>query len=384
MDRHAQHFPVRYMLNPQSRSERVGYHLGFWVVFILFHLLYFAGSEEKIYFETSWVISYAVFYLRFVPVYYLTVAIFGYLKERYFGKSLIVLTGVSMVLLMHAANVGVFFLLDQFYGLAVLSPSFDHFGHMYLRPPGENKFDDWSMLLIYDVTEMQLLFLPVGLKMMQFGFREQLEKKDLLTEKLKNDLATLQSQPAPHFILNTLNSVQAELLPVSEKAAEYVVKLTEIYRFTLYEASAEMIDLQREWDVLLRFTELEADRFQHRLKLTVRQNGQIPKSAQIPTLILFTLMENAFKHGVYSTIEDCWVYIELNVTADKLSFKISNSKPVQYFNADNPNNSGIGLNNVQQRLELSVKNEYTIKQQDDEQQYSIELSLPLRSEQSPG
>ncbi|MCE7044544.1 sensor histidine kinase [Dyadobacter sp. CY312] len=375
MDRHARHFPLRYILQPQTRARRIRYHIVFWLVFILFHLLYFVGSKERIGHSTSWVISYVIYYLRFIPVYYLAAAVFNCLKEKYYGTKLMMLTGMLMVLIMHAANVAVFYLLDKLFGLGSLSGTFQQFGNMYLLSASENGYEDWLMLLIYDVTEMQLLFLPLGLKMIQYGLKEQIEKKDLLAEKLKSELAILRTQPAPHFILNTLNSVLAELLDVSEKASEYLVSLTDVLRFTLYETVDELIDFEREWQALLHFTDLESKRFADRLKVSVKQNGQIPKGAKVPTLVVFTLTENAFKHGVYPTIEDCRVDIELSVNADHLTFRISNSKPALYFNADHQQRSGIGLDNIRKRLELRFKNRYSLQVCDHQQLYSIILKM---------
>jgi len=377
MDRHARHFPLRYVLQPQTTARRIRYHGIFWLVFILFHLLYFVGSKEETGYSTSWVISYVIYYLRFVPVYYLAAAVFNCLKEKYYGSKLMMLTGMLMVLIMHAANVAVFYLLDKLFGLGSLSGTFQQFGDMYLLAAGDNSFGHWLMLLIYDVTEMQLLFLPLGLKMIQYGFKEQIEKKDLLAEKLKSDLAILRAQPAPHFILNTLNSVLSEFLDVSEKASWYLVSLTDVLRFTLYETAEELIAFEREWQALLHFTDLEAERFADRLTVSVKQDGQIPKGAKVPTLVVFTLTENAFKHGVYPTIEQCRVDIELSVNADQLTFKISNSKPALYFSANHQQRSGIGLDNIRKRLELRFRNQYSMQVMEDLQLYSVILKMPF-------
>ncbi|WP_254412088.1 sensor histidine kinase [Dyadobacter diqingensis] len=377
MDRHAKYFPLRYMLQTQTIRQRIQYHTIFWLGFILFHLLYFAGSKEKIHYKASWVISYGLYYLRFIPVYYLAAGVFNRLKEKYYGTSLMILIGLFMVLAMHAANVIVFLLLDQRFGLNTLSDAFSHFGSMYLRSASQNQPGDWLMLLIYDVTETQLLFLPLGLKMIQYGLLQQIRVRDLLADKLKNDLATLRAQPAPHFILNTLNSVLAELLPVSEKASQYLVSLTDVLRFTLYKTADELILLKKEWQALLHFTDLEARRFDDRLKVRIKQKGKIPENKLVPTLVLFTLTENAFKHGVYNTIEECRIDIALDVCGDHILFSISNSKPQLYTRTGNRKASGIGLANIKKRLQLSAKNNYLLTVTENQLCYTIELNLPL-------
>ena len=377
MDRHAQHFPLRYMLQPQTLRQRIKYHALFWLLFMIFHLLYFAGSKEKIHFETSWVVSYALYYLRFIPVYYLAAGAFSRLKERYYGVSLMVLTGILMVLLMHAANVAVFFTLDKGFGLSTLSKSFSDIGGLYLAPIRSNSLDDWWMLLIYDITETQLLFLPLGLKMTGYGARQQIEKRDLLAGKLKSDLAILRAQPAPHFILNTLNSVLAEFLPVSEKAAAYLVSLTDVLHFTLYETGEEMIELHREWAVLRHFMSLEAQRFEDRLRVSIRQNDPIPTDKLVPTLVLFTLVENAFKHGVYPTFEDCWIDVDLSIRHDRLHFCIRNSKPKIFHAPNSQNRIGIGLYNIKKRIKLNVSGTFSLIATQNNQEFYVDLSLPL-------
>lgn len=377
MDRHLSHFPLRYLQQPRTLRRRLKYHGIFWLAFIGFHLLYFAGSKEKIHFKTSWVIAYGLYYLRFIPVYYLTAGVFNRLKEKYYGETLMVLSLFFMVLMMHAATVAVYFVLDQHFGLGNLSENFLHFGTMYLIPAPQNQPGDWLMLLIYDVTETQILFLPLGLKMIQYGFAQLMEKKDLEADILKNELAIRRAQSAPHFVVNVLSSVVSELLPISEKAAGYLISLSDVLRFTLYDTSQDLILLQREWHALVHFMDLEAKRFNDRLKVSVRKKGRISPDKLVPTLVLFTLAENAFKHGVYSTIEDCWIDVELHVKADRLLFKIANSKPAVFIKSKSQKDSGIGLNNIKKRLQISVAGEYTLTETDTENHYSVELNVPL-------
>lgn len=374
MDKHSQHFPVRYLTRPQTAAERIKCHSFFWLGFIAFHLLYFWGAKEK---SPQWAASYGLYYLRFIPVYYLSVGVFNVLKERYYGLALITATLAAMVLLMHLANVGVYWILDKIYGLELLSSAFLHFGSMYLAPPGERNFHDWLLLGIYDVEETQLLFLPLGLKMAKYGIAQEIHKRDLINDNLKNELTTLRLQPAPHFILNTINAAYAELLPVSEKAAEYLEHLCSVLHFTLYETSKELILVDKEWEALLHFVNLEAKRFEDRLKISINQRGTVPKGKLVPTLILFTLTENAFKHGVYPSLEDCRVDVDLLVTDTELTFKISNSKPGYDYIPRKSKEFGIGLENIRKRLIYQFSNNYKLLISQNQEQFQVEINFPL-------
>jgi two-component system LytT family sensor kinase len=247
-----QDFTIRYLIRQQSPAQRIQYHAAFWLAFILLHLLFFIDSGDKIEPTPRWVVSYGLYYFRFIPVFYLSVWLFDLLKERCQGLDLIVCMVAMMVLVMHMITVSLFFLLESTYGLATLSSAFQHFGHNYLRPLSQSKPFEILILLMYDLTEAQLLFLPVGLKMTKYGLRAQIQKWELEADKLKNELDTLRSQPAPHFILNAVNAAYAEIQPVSERVAEYLENLSGVLHFALYETAHNAILLQREWTALLQ------------------------------------------------------------------------------------------------------------------------------------
>ncbi|MEO6684686.1 MAG: histidine kinase [Dyadobacter sp.] len=377
MDKHSQHFPVRYLMRPQTRAERIKYHSVFWLGFIAFHLLYFVGAKEKLHFSAPWIASYGLYYLRFIPVYYLSVGIFSFLKEKYYGEVLIAGTLVSMVMLMHLANVSVYGLLDKVYNLESLSDAFLHFGSMYLAPVSQRSIQDWLLLLIYDVEETQLLFLPLGLKMAKYGIRQEIQRRDLITDNLKNEISNLRLQPAPHLILNTINAAYAEVQPVSEKAAEYLENLSSVLHFTLYETADELILLHKEWEALLDFIHLEAKRFEDRLKINISQKGTVPGDKLIPPLILFTLTENAFKHGVYPALAQCQVDVSLLIISNQLTFKIYNTKPGYKYVPRKSKEFGIGLENIRKRLNYYFSDNYQMIISENPDDYQIEIKIPL-------
>ena len=381
MDKHRHYFPVRYLVREQDAAQRIKYHAVFWLVFVAMHLLYFVADRKHFHFTRTWVVSYSIFYLRFVPVFYLSIAFFNLFRKKFYGAHLVLITAFGMLLLMHLANVSVFYLLKHLYGVPALPPIFSYFNNLYLRPLADRHLFDWISMLIYDTTEMQLLFLPLGLKMSKYGIRQEIERRDLETEKLRSDISTLRLQPAPHLVLNILNTVLAEVQPVSDKAAEYVENLTSVMRFSLYQTKQDTILLYKEWTALLDFIQLEYSRFDDRMQINIHQDGTVPDDKLVPTLMLFTLAENAFKHGVYPCPEDCWIRIDLKINSNELNFTIANSKPAAAYRTDQPKNSGIGLDNIKRRLAIYYPANYSIDISENENSYTVRLRIPLISKE---
>lgn len=96
-------------------------------------------------------------------------------------------------------------------------------------------------------------------------------------------------------------------------------------------------------------------------------------SIRITPLILITFLENAFKHGVTSTSKESYVNVCLKCTEKQLHFKVVNSKPPTKVEEK----SGIGLQNVKRRLELSYPGNYNLDMADSPEAYKVQLDLTL-------
>ncbi|MDQ3534552.1 MAG: hypothetical protein M3421_02890 [Bacteroidota bacterium] len=96
----------------------------------------------------------------------------------------------------------------------------------------------------------------------------------------------------------------------------------------------------------------------------------------ISPLIFITFLENAFKHGVSSNQPGAWVKIAIHVCDKKCIYTVTNSKIVK-AKAEKEENSGIGLKNVNRRLELSYPNQYDLKVKDEDDKYMVQLKLDL-------
>ena len=170
------------------------------------------------------------------------------------------------------------------------------------------------------------------------------------------ELKNLRNQINPHFLLNTLNNIYALVSFNSVKAQEAIQELSKMLRYILYENQQNYVTLQKEIEFLHTYIELMRIRIPHHVQITVDLNTNGADNIIIAPLIFISLVENAFKHGI-SPVKASFINIKLRVNKQKyIHFTIKNS----YFpkNRQDKSGSGIGLSQVQQRLELSYPGHY--------------------------
>jgi sensor histidine kinase YesM len=177
-------------------------------------------------------------------------------------------------------------------------------------------------------------------------------------QKLEAELKTLKSQLNPHFLFNSLNNIYSLSLTKSDKVPELILKLSDLMRHILYEAKENYIPLEKELEFVNNYIELQRIRTSDKTKINYHIKGKIP-SAKIAPLLFEPFIDNAFKHGLPGTVNSDFIDIKFNFEKNGwLKFSLENNYEVP-FNKNS--NSGIGLQNVKQRLKLLyLSNEYNL------------------------
>ena len=219
-----------------------------------------------------------------------------------------------------------------------------------------------------------LLILVYYLLMYYFNFVEKINMESELKTSVKvAELNVLKSQINPHFLFNSLNSISALTMTESAKAREMVLKLSDFLRFSIAEEPDSIHEFSTELDNIYRYLDIEKVRFGDRL--TVKKDiAKKCMEAQIPSLILQPIVENAIKHGVSESTEN----VEIRVMADcfqgYLKVQIEND-----FDADQGKKitgNGIGLQNIQQRLKLVFGRDDLLSVGKENGKFRVTLTFP--------
>ncbi|GGN06482.1 histidine kinase [Dyadobacter beijingensis] len=338
--------------------------------------MYFLPSFSSQQLDDNLQVSYTVYYLRFVPVFYFSLLLFTKLQGLFKGIPLLVMTLLVLLGTMHIVTLSMFVILDNIYALKQLSPAFETVGGFYLKPLASRHGWEW-FIFFYDVQELQLLILPVGLKMVQFGLRQQMAQAEFEREALRTELTILKSELEPHFVYNVINSAYAKVLPASRAAAGYLDKLSQMLKYTLYETGGDWVPLSAEIRSLKRYMQLERIRHGRRLTVIWHQQGKASERQKVPTLLMVTLGENAVKHGIRSLSGKSTVRVDIQVNPDSLQFTIENDKAPASGVAKKTSAHGLGLKNIQRRLELLYPKRHQVEINESENSYSVTLWIPI-------
>jgi sensor histidine kinase YesM len=196
----------------------------------------------------------------------------------------------------------------------------------------------------------------------------------LQRDNLTLELNALKAQINPHFLFNTLNNIYSLALRKSEKTPDMVLKLSDMMRYVLYECNSGRVALDREIQFISNYIELERIRHGDDVSINFSLTGN-PKDYRIEPLLLIPIVENSFKHGINAQIEKGFVDVQLNVLNGSLQLKVLNT--VHLKGAFSKEKGGIGLDNVQKRLELIYPQKHYLKILALKDSYKVDLELNL-------
>jgi two-component system, LytTR family, sensor kinase len=217
---------------------------------------------------------------------------------------------------------------------------------------------------------------PVIYKLNQFYLREEERNRQIVEQKLKAELELLKNQLHPHFLFNTLNNLYGLVLTQHPQAANVVVRLSNMLSYMLYDSNVNTIAMTKEVEQLQNYIELEKIRYGERLELSFECSG-VSEQHRIAPLLLIGFIENAFKHGAASSPDFAWIRINLAVQEQKLQFMIENNCQPSHVTKDHElSKGGIGLVNIQKRLELIYPNQHQLHIEHSDT-YLLQLQLYL-------
>ena len=157
-----------------------------------------------------------------------------------------------------------------------------------------------------------------------------------------------------------------------KEASKVLFKLEDLLRYQINDSSRERVSLASDIRFLNDYLNLEKIR-RDNFQFTLRQEGEVD-SIWIQPLLFIPFVENAVKHS-FDSEHSSYVHVFFKVEAHRLEFRCENSKPAVAVQQGKV--GGIGLANIQRRLGLLYPEHYKLEQREDENLYSVILSITL-------
>lgn len=220
-----------------------------------------------------------------------------------------------------------------------------------------------------------VLLLSYGYRFSKDWFKNEQQKQKLKEEKLTAELSFLKAQINPHFLFNTLNNLFASAQQNRDfQTASGIAKLAKMMRYMLEESEATLVGLEAEIAYLKNYIDLQSIRFSSEdpIDIKLEEHGDFSDRIIVP-LLLIPFVENAFKYGI-SLRSKSFIHIKINLIHKCLYFQIRNSN---HNNTKLQSSCGIGLQNVQERLQLLYPNQHKLIIDDKEGVFDVQLKIKL-------
>ena len=342
------------------------YHLPFWFVYHYLWWVVTLGNPIKV-FESLVILPYALKYSFYVIFQALAVYFNLYfLIPRYLEKNRLTAYVAYLLLTTLCATLCI---VGGYYFSAYAS------GRTVADLYGESAcFNSFLGNALPSTVASMTLAMSIKLtkNWIQTRQRQQLLEK----EKLETELTFLKNQFNPHFLFNTINSIFFLIHKNPDMASDSLAKFSELLRYQLYECNDQQIPLGKEIAYVKNFIELEKLRQNKNMTVTFDTKSIYTDHLGVAPFILLTFVENAFKHVSKHSDRPNWITIKVALTGEQLDFFVANSTSLEVANAV-VNYGGIGLKNVQRRLDLLYPGQYDLAIQNDADQFAVKLSITL-------
>ena len=219
------------------------------------------------------------------------------------------------------------------------------------------------------------ILFSIAVKTTKRLIKTEAQRKEATNFKLESELQHLHYQLQPHFFFNSLNNIYSMVDISPEQAKKSIHSLSKLMRYMLYETNMDVVPLSKEIDFIKKYIDL--------MKLRVSDKTEVSYNfpeeetgIKIAPLLFISLIENAFKHGVSATKES---YINISMTSNEktVQFAIENDNFPK--KTDDKSGSGIGLQNVEKRLQLLYPNKHSFNTSVKDNRFLVHLEIEIET-----
>ncbi len=197
--------------------------------------------------------------------------------------------------------------------------------------------------------------------------------KEAERKQLASELQVLKAQLNPHFLFNTFNNLYVLALQKSDKTPEVISKMSDLFHYVLYECNSVEVPVSKEIKLIGDYIQLEELRYAERLSITIQKEIDNPEFL-IPPMMLYTFVENCFKHGCSNDPDTPWIKLWFRATDDVFEFEATNSIPKSDCKRKEAEGR-VGLANVKRRLELLYPKNHFLEIRKDDCVFHVRLVL---------
>lgn len=194
---------------------------------------------------------------------------------------------------------------------------------------------------------------------------------ELENQRLSAELSFLKSQVNPHFLFNTLNNIYALSVNHDPVASESILKLSQLLRYLLQEAQSESVSINKEIEHLKQYIDLQKLRLTKMVAVDFEVSTD-SSAFNIAPLLLLPFVENAFKYGI-SAHQASKIEISLRFKESVFEFSVKNS--MNSGALAEVISTGIGVENVRKRLELSYPGNFELEIKNSGQSHQVNLKI---------
>jgi len=227
-------------------------------------------------------------------------------------------------------------------------------------------YSDIGMLyFVYGLVLLMLVFISRNLRFQIIREADTAEKELLKQQSLRNELEALKNQINPHFLFNSLNSLNS-LIRDNKQATTFVNKLSFMYRYILQSGSEDLVTLKEELKFLESYVFLIETRYRDRFEIEIEIDDRF-LNKKLPALALQLLVENAVKHSEISGSNPLLVKV---YSEDDFVIVKNAIKPRTTF----VDSTGNGLVNLDKRYQILMKKNIIIS----DAHNVFKVKLPLK------
>jgi sensor histidine kinase YesM len=335
-------------------SQRWTFHVFFWIlVFVLYGV--FFGRQNSNYAQTFFFVG------LLMPITIATTYFVNYfliprylLKDRY---------GFFILYFIYTL------IISLFLEIVIVVTTFILLAGLNVRNMSPASFDFFFLL----TSLLMVVLLGVCIKLLLHWRDSKENYQKLMRDKVEAELKFLKVQLNPHFLFNTLNNLYYLTTEKSDKAPLAILQLSELLDYVMHTGKSFFVPLEKEWKQVQNYIELEMLRYDDRVNIDKSLSGN-PEHCQIAPMILITLIENAYKHGVMHVAGKSWIKFDVACSQEGIIISVANSWKMA--SAGN----GIGLVNLRSQLDLLYGDNYDLKIDRQPDEFVVNLTLEKKYE----